>query len=76
MRWVRDFTMQPEVTRLYRRALVITVLGNVLLAISKGIVTYLSGSVALYADAANSASDVIYSLLMVFGLWLAQRPPI
>jgi cation diffusion facilitator family transporter len=75
MRWVRDFTAQPEITRLYRRALVITVVGNVILAISKGIVTYISGSVALYADAANSASDVIYSLLMVFGLWIALRPP-
>jgi cation diffusion facilitator family transporter len=75
MRWVRDFTLQPAVTRLYRRALIITVVGNVILAVSKGIVTYLSGSVALYADAANSASDVIYSFLMVFGLWIALRPP-
>jgi cation diffusion facilitator family transporter len=75
MRWVRDFTLQPAVTRLYRRALIITVVGNVVLAVSKGIVTYLSGSVALYADAANSASDVIYSFLMVFGLWIALRPP-
>ncbi len=75
MRWIRDYSPQPEVSRLYRRALVITVAGNVLLAASKGLVAYLSGSVALYADAANSVSDVIYSLLMVFGLYLAQRPP-
>lgn len=75
MRWIRDYSPQPEVSRLYRRALVITVAGNVLLAGSKGLVAYLSNSVALYADAANSVSDVIYSLLMVFGLYLAQRPP-
>lgn len=75
MRWVRDFTPQPEVERQYRRALTITVLGNVLLAASKAVVAGLSGSAALYADAANSISDVIYSFLMVFGLWLAQRPP-
>jgi cation diffusion facilitator family transporter len=75
MRWLRDFTTQPQVSRLYRQALVITIAGNVILAVSKAIVTYLSGSVALYADAANSASDVIYSFLMVFGLWAALRPP-
>jgi cation diffusion facilitator family transporter len=45
------------------------------LAIGKGVVAYLSGSVALYADAANSASDLFYSLLMALGLWIAQRPP-
>jgi cation diffusion facilitator family transporter len=75
MRWVRDYLPQPEVARLYRQALIITVVGNVLLAVSKGTIAWISGSVALYADAANSASDVIYSFLMVFGLWAAQRPP-
>jgi cation diffusion facilitator family transporter len=75
MRWVRDYTPQPEAARLYRQAILITVIGNVLLAVTKGVVAYLSGSVALLADAANSISDVVYSLLMVFGLWIAQRPP-
>jgi cation diffusion facilitator family transporter len=75
MRWVRDMAPQPDITRLYRRALLITVIGNALLALSKSGAAYLSGSVALYADAANSVSDVIYSLLMVFGLWMALRPP-
>jgi cation diffusion facilitator family transporter len=75
MRWVRDYSPQPQTALLYRNALIVTVTGNVLLAVSKGIVAWLSGSVALYADAANSASDVIYSFLMVFGLWAALRPP-
>ena len=75
MRWIRDYIPQPNIERQYRQALIVTVTGNVLLAVSKGIVAYLSGSVALYADAANSVSDVIYSFLMVFGLWMAQRPP-
>lgn len=75
MRWIRDYIPQPDIERQYRQALIVTVTGNVLLAVSKGIVAYLSGSVALYADAANSVSDVIYSFLMVFGLWMAQRPP-
>lgn len=75
MRWVRDYVPQPDAGRLYRQALIITILGNVFLAISKGIVAYFSGSIALYADAANSVSDVVYSFLMVFGLLAAQRPP-
>jgi hypothetical protein len=29
----------------------------------------------LYADAANSVSDVLYSLFMVLGIWMAMRPP-
>ncbi len=75
MRWVRDVAPQPVTAALYRRAIIITIVGNILLASSKSIVAYLSHSVALYADAANSVSDVIYSFLMVFGLWMAQRPP-
>ncbi len=75
MRWVRDYTPQPGQGRLYTRALWITVGGNVLLAAMKAIAAYLSGSIALYADTANSISDVLYSLLMVLGLWMAQRPP-
>lgn len=75
MRWIREVTPQPEQSRLYRQALVLTLGGNVFLAFMKGLAAYFSGSVALYSDAANSISDVAYSLLMVFGLWYAQRPP-
>lgn len=75
MRWVREYNPQPVSGKLYRQALIITIIGNVGLAIVKGIIAFISGSVALYADAANSVSDVVYSLLMVFGLWAAQRPP-
>lgn len=75
MQWVRDYLPQPQTARFYRTALIITVCGNILLAASKAIVAYLSGSVALFADAANSISDVVYSLFMVLGLWMAQRPP-
>jgi cation diffusion facilitator family transporter len=75
MLWIRKIKPDPTSKRLYRNALVITVTGNVLLAITKAIVALLSGSVAIYADAANSASDVLYSIMMVLGLWMAQRPP-
>jgi cation diffusion facilitator family transporter len=75
MQWIRDYTPQPRRNQLLRQALILTMAGNVLLAVVKGIAAYFSGSVAVYADAANSASDVLYSLLMVLGLWMAQRPP-
>jgi cation diffusion facilitator family transporter len=75
MQWVRDHQEDPVRRRHFRRAALITVVGNLALAAGKGVVAYLSGSVALYADAANSASDVVYSLLMMIGLWIAQQPP-
>jgi divalent metal cation (Fe/Co/Zn/Cd) transporter len=75
MRWVRDYKPQPEQNRLYKTALIITVSGNVLLATSKALVAWLTGSAAIYADAANSISDVVYSVLMVVGLYMAMQPP-
>jgi cation diffusion facilitator family transporter len=75
MQWVRHYQPQPDRDRLYRTALIITLGGNIFLAAGKAIVAYLSGSVALFADAANSTSDVFYSILMAIGLWIAQRPP-
>jgi cation diffusion facilitator family transporter len=75
MRRVRDYTPKPEEKRLYRQAMIITLGGNLLLAVAKGLAANLSGSVALYSDAANSISDVLYSLTMIFGLMVALRPP-
>lgn len=75
MRWVREFTPQPEIRRLYRKALFVTLGGNLFLAAMKIVAASVSGSAALFADAANSSSDVVYSLFMVVGLWMAQRPP-
>ncbi len=75
MQIVRDYKPDPERQQLFRRALIITLLGNVLLVSAKGSVAYVSGSRALYADAANSAADVVYSLMLVLGLWIAQQPP-
>jgi cation diffusion facilitator family transporter len=75
MRWVRDYRPKPNDHRLFKIALIITIAGNILLAVLKGLVAYFSGSVAVYADAPNSISDVLYSILMVVGLWVALRPP-
>lgn len=75
MQWIRDHQPEPERAKAYRTALIITLAGNILLAAAKGVVSYFTGSIALYADTANSVSDVVYSLAMVFGLWLAMQPP-
>lgn len=75
MQFVREAHPDRGRRRLMRRALVITILGNLLLAVGKGAVAAVSGSAALYSDAANSISDVFYSLLMSLGLWIAQQPP-
>ncbi|MEJ5309435.1 MAG: cation diffusion facilitator family transporter [Anaerolineae bacterium] len=75
MQWIRDYKPDLNSARLFRQALVITLVGNLMLAVGKGVAAYFSGSVALYADAANSVSDVLYSLLMILGLWMAQQPP-
>ena len=47
MRWVRDYHPQADQNKLYRQALVITLVGNLLLAIIKGIVAYISQSAAI-----------------------------
>lgn len=68
-------TTDPRIRRIYTRASVIAVAGNVVLLAAKGAAALISGSSAIYADAANSAADVAYSLLMGLGLWLSLRPP-
>ena len=74
MEWVRKQDINPLTVRHYRRAMTVTLFGNLLLASVKIIVAYLSGSVAVYADAANSVSDVIYSVAMVWGLRMSFQP--
>jgi cation diffusion facilitator family transporter len=75
MKWIREYHPDPLKTQTYRMALWITLAGNLLLAVSKAIITYLSGSIALYADTANSVADVIYSVALVLALRLALQPP-
>lgn len=75
MNWIREHTPQPEQLKLYRQALMVSMAGNLLLTLGKGLAAHMTGSVAIYADAANSASDLLYSLLMVLGMYLALRPP-
>jgi len=63
-----------DVARHYRTAGYIALAGNLALLAAKGLVAWASHSSAIYADAANSGSDVAYSLLMMLGLRLAVQP--
>jgi cation diffusion facilitator family transporter len=67
--------VSPSVQQVYRQATIIALVGNAFLLAIKAIAAHLSGSSALYADAANSAADLAYSVLMLIGLWLSLRPP-
>jgi cation diffusion facilitator family transporter len=75
MQLTRDHKPNPARDQAYRTALIITLTGNILLAIGKGVASYFTGSIALYADTANSISDVVYSLALVFAIKVVLQPP-
>ncbi len=72
---IRTDAPDPARQALYRRAIGIAIGGNAILAILKGALAWVSGSSAVFSDAANSLSDMLYSLLMGLGLYLSQQPP-
>jgi len=74
IRSVRSEKSDPEKRVTYRNAVLVALSGNFLLALTKGVLAWLTGSSAIFSDAANSISDTFYSLLMGFGLYLSQRP--
>jgi len=49
-------------------------LGNVALMLAKGAAAWLSGSTAVLATAVDSASDLVYTLFMAWGLSQSQKP--
>ena len=75
MRWIRYFQQNPKTNRLFRRAMAITLAGNLLLAAIKILAAIESGSAAIYSDAVNSVSDVLYTIFLILGLWMSQKPP-
>jgi cation diffusion facilitator family transporter len=75
IQWIRSEVPHQPKKAYFWQAMGITLGGNVLLAGIKYFVYLRTGSVAIFADAANSLSDVLYSLLMMLGLWIAMRPP-
>ncbi len=56
------------------KTLYFSILSNVCLAIIKGVAGFLGHSYALLADALESASDVLTSLLVLLGIKYATRP--
>jgi len=67
-------SIDSAVARTYRWTSVIAICGNMGLFVAKALVASESGSSAIYSDAANSASDLVYSILMAVGLILASQP--
>ncbi len=65
--------MNPEHTAL--RTTYLSLLSNVLLAIIKTLAGIFGNSYALIADAIESTTDVFASLLVLFGLKYAAKPP-
>lgn len=47
---------------------------NAFLTILKGVVGFISGSKALLADAVHSASDIVSSVVILFGVRIAMKP--
>lgn len=75
MRYVRLFSPNPEQGKLFRKALIITFAGNLLLAASKMTVALSGQSAAIMSDGLMSSSDLFYSAMMVLGFWLSMQPP-
>lgn len=53
----------------------VSIIGNLLLAIIKGIMGILTNSISLIADAVHTASDVLTSLVVLLGFKLSALPP-
>ena len=66
--------MQNEANKKAIKASYLSILGNALLAIIKGITGIFGNSYALIADAIESTTDVFASVLVLFGLKYAARP--
>lgn len=56
------------------RTICFSILGNVGLALAKGLAGFFGNSFALIADAIESTTDIFSSLLVLFGLKYANRP--
>ena len=64
--------MQTEKTAI--RTAYFSIIGNISLALIKGVAGFFGNSYALIADAIESATDVVASLLVLFGFKYAKRP--
>ncbi len=53
---------------------VVGIVCNVLLSAAKGLIGFLSGSIAVFADAFNNLTDAVSSIISLIGAKLARRP--
>ncbi|QPV61293.1 cation transporter [Halosimplex litoreum] len=67
--------MTDDRPRVLRRVGILLLVANVALAALKGGAWVATGSLAVQSEAVNSASDAVYSLVTVAGLYLTTRPP-
>ncbi|MEJ6949506.1 cation diffusion facilitator family transporter [Natronospora cellulosivora (SeqCode)] len=74
MRRVRSDAPDSGNAKLYRKAIMIAIIGNIFLTVIKVLLAWYTGSSAVFSDAANSLTDILYSFMMGLGLYLAQRP--
>lgn len=56
------------------KTIIISIVSSFILALIKGISGFLGHSDALIADAIESSSDVLASLLVLFGMYYSQKP--
>lgn len=75
MKFISEKAPSTQTNSQYYKAMTITLVGNVLLAVMKWITANYSASSALRADAYNSLGDVMYSLLLVVGMYVSMQPP-
>lgn len=61
--------------KVLRRTSWISTIGNATLSVTKLVVGFLSGSLAVISDGIDSATDVIISLVMLFTARIISRPP-
>lgn len=61
--------------RLINRAGGLTILVNLSLTVARGVAAVLSGSTAVLADAANSGTDILATLVVLGGSRIAALPP-
>jgi cation diffusion facilitator family transporter len=67
--------MTDDRSRVLRRVGLLLLGANVALALLKGGAWFATGSLAVQSETVNSASDAVYSLVTVAGLYLTTRPP-
>jgi len=67
--------VEEKCKRCAGRAIWACLWGNVFLCIFKGLVGYLTGSLAVVADAVHSGADVLDSVIAIIATHLGKKPP-